>query len=186
LGLAFGQKGFIVWEDMKLLALIAAALATLSLNCTAEQAGEWHGDARFSEAERAEIVRGVSWMHEQAGLPAPTFDWHYEVTSGEELPKTIRRERGKIGDARGSTGLCSGSTVYLDPVGLPDENMKLEDLAGLAAHEFSHCELGFVDGYHPQDPPTDGIMRVLNPMQWTSAEVKQCADHADRCPAARH
>lgn len=165
---------------MKSALLAAALLATLSLNCSPDEA-DWHGDARFTEAERGEIIRGVSWMHEKAGLPAPTFDWTYEV-SAQEMPHTIRRERGTIpGSDRGSSGLCSGMTVYLDPVGLPDEQMKPEYLAGLAAHEFSHCELGFVDGYHPEDPQSDGIMRVLSPMLWTSAEEAQCHDHADRC-----
>lgn len=153
--------------------------------CAAER-DDWHGDERFTPDERVEIQRGTEWLRGQAGLPAPKIAWDYEVTGSEEIPKTIRRERGPGDGSSSATGSCSVAhhTVYLDPEGRPGEGMTLEVLAGLAAHEMAHCELGFVDGYHPSDAPTDGIMRVLRPMRWTHAEVTQCHVSA-HCPSAR-
>lgn len=139
------------------------------------RAADWRGDKRFSAEERAAIERGESWLAAHAGRLPATFDWSYDVAGEAPAAHTIRRERGPYG-SRGASGLCVGSTVYLDPVGLPDEGMRPEFLPGLAAHEMAHCELGFVDGYHAADPQSDGIMRVLYPMRWTSAEDAQLAE----------
>lgn len=156
--------------------LVVVVFAVFAVSGCAAPA-EWHGDSRFTVEERAAIEAGEAWLAQHAGRAPATFDWTYEVTSDYRLDHTIRRERGPLPDGQTATGLCAGSTIYLDPIGDPkvNEHMTIEVLPGLAAHEMAHCELGFVDGYRPNDPPTDGIMRVLLPMRWTSAEDAQCA-----------
>ncbi len=124
---------------------------------------DWYGDERFTEAERAEVQRGAEWLYAHAGLPVPRIEWG----NGEPA---IRRERGPLG----ADGECSGTTVYIGAT---------ENLAGLTAHELAHCQLGFVDGYRTGDAPTDGIMRVLEPMRWTEAETAQCREKSQWCPA---
>lgn len=149
-----------------------AVLAVLVMMCGGCAAPEvdWHGDARFSADERAAIEAGEAWIAQHAGRQPATFDWTYNVTSEYPLDHTIRRERGPLSDGTTASGLCWRTTMYLD---LADANPEARE--GLAAHEMAHCELGFVDGYHPSDPPTDGIMRVLFPMRWTAAEDAQLA-----------
>lgn len=73
--------------------------------------------------------------------------------------------------------MCIDDTLYLDPVPRVEELPVPGTLPGLAAHELAHCVLGFKDGYHQDagEIRTDGIMRVLTPMQWTDAEREQCA-----------
>ncbi len=127
---------------------------------------DWSGDFRFTAEERAQIEAGEAWLAEHANRPVASFDWTYDVTSAQPLPKTIRRERGLHGDGT-TTGLClDRTTIYLDP---DDPNAAPGTLDGLAAHELAHCELGFVD-----DPMTDGIMRVISPKRWTAREEEQC------------
>lgn len=164
---------------MRSLFVVVALLA----GCSSPPEADWYGDKRFTAEERVQIERGSVWLAEQAGRPAPSISWTLEIAA-QAMPHTIRRERGPHADGS-VAGLCKDKTVYLDPVGLPGENMKIEFLAGLAAHELAHCTLGFVDGYHPNDPPTDGIMRVLSPMRWTDAERAQCREHAELCPSGR-
>ena len=153
---------------MRLVVLALAAAGALA-GCLDETA-DWHGDSRFTEAERAAIVEGDAWLAKQAGHPASTFDWTYEVTSAEPLAHTIRRERGPDGD-HGTTGWCSdiggAGALYLDP---DDSNAAPGSLAGLAAHELAHCEFGLHD-----DAESEGLMRVVQPMRWTDRERAQCA-----------
>lgn len=169
-----------------LAALVLTVSAALLVSGCASEPVDWNGDARFTETERTQIETGAAWLYAQAGLPAPHISWNYEVTSAEALPKTIRRERGPSGDS-GATGLCSSldgnGTVYLGVEGDAAKNEAPigDALPGLAAHELAHCVLGFVDGYHPGEKQTDGIMRNLAPMAWTDAEQAQCREHADRC-----
>ncbi len=143
-------------------------LALAGCSSSAESEPDWRGDARFTADERAHIEEGVSWLNAQVGKPPPSIGWTLDAADAV-TPHTIRRERGPLND----TGECAGGTIYLDPPGKPGEGMRSEYEPGLAAHEMAHCELGFVDGYHPQDPPTDGIMRVLYPMRWTASEQAQ-------------
>lgn len=130
-----------------------------------EPSRDWLGDARFSDAEKAKILEGTAWLHEQAGLPVPRITW----SELGDLPvaRSIRRERGYYGDTR-PVGLCQGETIYLDPEGR-------DDLAGIAAHEMGHCVLGFAD-----DPESEGIMHHAEPMLWTEREEEQCAT-SPRC-----
>ncbi len=138
--------------------------------CGCAEPARWHADARFTEEERVEIERGFAWLQEVSGRDLGGVDFRYEVTTPDPLPHTIRRERAAYLD-RGATGLCTvtpGGAIYLDPIGLPDEGMRLDRLAGLTAHELAHCELGMAD-----DPETGGIMRVIEPMRWTERETAQ-------------
>ncbi len=150
--------------------LLAVMLGGCAAN-RAEHRADWRGDVRFSADERAAIETGEAWLAMHAGQEPATFDWTYEAGGAREA-QTIRRERGRPDAA----GLCERGTVYIDPIGLPNEGMRPEYLPGLAAHEFAHCELGFVDGYHAGEAHTDGIMRVLYPMRWTEAEDAQLAE----------
>jgi hypothetical protein len=155
-----------------------AAILPLALFACAPDEAELHGDIRFSEAERAEIQRGSDWLRAQAGLPAARIAFDTEIEGHGPLRGTIRRERGP-GNV---SGFCAEpglrGAVYLDPAD--------GSLAGLAAHELAHCELGFEDRYHADEEKSDGIMRVLDPMLWTEAERRQCVEHADLCPSGRH
>lgn len=140
------------------------AFAPRCLAGCAAPAADWHGDARFSASERAAIEDGEAWLAARAGRAPAMFEWSYAVTSDDRLEHTIRRERGPHG-AETTTGLCSGSTVYLDP---DDPNATPGSLEGLAAHELAHCELGFVD-----DPESSGLMHVVWPLAWTARENAQ-------------
>lgn len=157
-----------------LLALLPLAL----LACAPDDEAELHGDVRFSEAERVEIQRGSDWLRAQAGLPSARIAFDLEAAGHEPMRSTIRRERGPGGES----GFCAEpgrrGAVFLDPSN--------GFLAGLAAHELAHCELGFEDRYHAGEEKSEGIMRVLSPMLWTEAERRQCAEHADLCPSGRH
>lgn len=149
---------------------LAAVAFALLLGCGSADGADppdWYGDERFTPDERAAIQLGAEWLYAHAGKPPPRIEWSYRVDGDARVPQTIRRERGPH-----ATGECVGSTVYLAEVG-PDVY-----LPGFAAHELAHCALGFVDR------PTEGIMRVLYPMAWTSDEEAQCREHADRCQAA--
>jgi hypothetical protein len=146
-----------------LLVLFYALAPSCTAGCAAPEA-DWHGDARFSASERAAIEDGEGWLAAHAGRAPATFEWSYAVTSTEALPHTIRRERGTLG-AETTTGLCRDATVYLDP---EDPNATPGSLAGLAAHELAHCELGFKD-----DPESAGLMHVVWPMAWTAREQAQ-------------
>lgn len=138
-------------------------LVGLLAGCTCEPSADWHGDKRFTQEERVAIERGEAWLATSAGRTPATFAWDYEVTSAEELPHTIRRERSP----QGTTGLCTANraTVYLDPT---DPNATPGTLDGLAAHEMGHCELGLKD-----DPKSVGIMHIVSPMLWTEREAAQ-------------
>lgn len=158
----------------------ASALAGCG-SCGAVAPSAWHGDSRFTADERQAIESGEAWLAAHAGRAPATFDWSYDATNALSAQEahTIRRERGPRDDSGECTGFTvhvgRGTTVYLDPVGLPGDGFRPEYLPGLAAHEMAHCELGFVDGYRLNDVPTDGIMRVLYPMRWTAAEDAQLA-----------
>ncbi len=130
----------------------------------------WHADKRFTTEERNAIESGAAWLEGASGHEVGAIAFDYEVTSDQPLAHTIRRERGSNGTERGATGMCAGGTVYIDPVGLPDEGMRAEYLPGLAAHEMGHCAVGLAD-----DASTEGIMRVLYPMRWTAREANQVA-----------
>ncbi len=140
------------------------------VGCGIDPTPEWYGDESFTESERAEIQRGADWLYSHAGLPPPHIEWGQEP--GREGHATIRRAHGPNGE----DGLCLDGAVYL---GAKD------NVAGLVAHELAHCVLGFVDGYRAGDTPTDGIMRVLEPMRWTEAEQAQCRERSQWCPAGR-
>jgi hypothetical protein len=149
--------------------LIGSICIPLALvGCSAETGARWHADKRFTAAERVEIVRGAEWLSQASGHDVGGVDFDYEVTSEQPLAHTIRRERGSMTE-RGETGLCQGDTVYLDPVGLPDEGMRIEFLAGLTAHELGHCELGLAD-----DLDSDGIMHNITGLVWSEREEAQC------------
>ncbi len=133
----------------------------LVTGCAAESEVDWHGDKRFTAAERLSIEAGASWLAEHSGQRQPVIAWDYEVAGAEPLPKTIRREPGPD-----SSGACANGVLYL---GLDEPGVRDVDVPGLAAHELAHCALGFVD-----DPQTGGIMHVVTPMQWTERESAQC------------
>jgi hypothetical protein len=154
---------------------VAAVLALFVLGCASEpdEPPDWHGDERFTAAERVEIQRGANWLHGHAGLPTPRIEWS---SAAATHPRSIRRERA----AQASGACVDGTTVYIDT---NDPNVRPVDVAGLAAHELAHCVLGFVDGYRESERRTDGIMRVITPMAWTADEQAQCREHADRCPS---
>lgn len=146
----------------------ALAVLALSLIGCASPSADWYGDERFTAEERVQIERGSAWLAEQAGRPAPSIAWTLDVDA-QPMPHTIRRERAPWSE-RGLAGACSSTkTVYLDPIGLPDEGMKIEYLAGLAAHELAHCTLGFADDYHG-DHVGPGVMGTFGAMQWTAFE----------------
>lgn len=144
-----------------------AVVSALACGCVREEReADWFGDQRFSAVERREIERGAAWLYEQGGLEPPRIVWTYRVTSGEPLPRTIRRE---VGPGR-ETGFCTDSgAIYLDPTPTPEHPTYL---AGLAAHEMAHCVLGLAD-----DPQSEGIMHDLDPLAWTAREAAQC----ERC-----
>lgn len=149
---------------------LLVGLTSLMLACGGEPA-RWHADTRFSPEERAEVVRAVVWLSEASGRDVGGVAFDYEVTSAEPLPLTIRREKPPRATA---TGLCTATdgrgTVYLSTT--------TGHLAGLTAHELSHCALGLAD-----DPDSDGIMRDLDPMRWTEREQAQLQDLAGQTGA---
>lgn len=103
-------------------------------------------------------MTGARWLADASGAAMPTFDWTYTPSSAEVLPRTIRRERSPTGE----TGMCTtNGALYLDPTSTR--------LAGLAAHELGHCELGLADDFE-----SEGIMHVLEPRRWTEREEGQC------------
>lgn len=137
----------------------AALVTSLALTSCASESAVWHADERFTEDERASVVRGALWLEAASARDVGAVAFDYRVTSAQPLGRTIRREPPPAGDG----GFCSGGvggTVYLST-----PNAYLD---GLAAHELAHCALGMTD-----DPQTDGIMRVLHPMRWTERESAQ-------------
>lgn len=149
---------------------LVVALVALVGACGGQPA-RWHADARFTPQERAEIVRAVVWLSEASGRDVGGVAFDYDVTLGEPLPLTIRRETPPHATA---TGFCTSTggrgTVYLSPT--------TGHLAGLAAHELAHCALGLAD-----DADSDGIMRDLDPMRWTEREQAQLQDLAGETDA---
>ncbi len=135
-------------------ALLMVFLSACALNTTEGPPVRWHADARFTPEERTAIVAGADWLSKNSGhdVGRIVFDGH---------PGNIRRERGPEG-----TGQCLHGAVYL---GLDDANVRDVDVPGFAAHELAHCELGLVD-----DPESEGLMRVIEPMKWTDREAAQC------------
>jgi hypothetical protein len=155
-----------------------AALAVVLLPACGDPDLVIHGDVRFTAEERAEIVRGEAWLAEQAGNEP--FGVVFDLDEPRDHARSVVRGAHPSSDA---TGMCAsntdgdGFTIYLRTEGQPREW-----IAGLMAHEMAHCRYGFVDAYRPGDVPTDGIMRVLDPMRWTEAEEAQCL--ATNCRAA--
>lgn len=161
--------------------LLLALFAASFLGCAVEaENADYYGDVNFSPEERAHIEEGAAWLYAQVVEPAPKISWTYKGGYKNTIPGAIVKGRG-ITDQGTTLGLCSGGVIYLDPIGLPGENMKPEYLPGLTAHEMAHCAFGFVDGYRDSEKQTDGIMQVLYPMRWTSAEQEQCAV-SSKCP----
>lgn len=152
---------------MRVLVLLAA-LGLASAGCG--DGADYHGDSRFTAEERAQIQQGADWLMAQVGRPPMVIAWDFDADDGPEPGTIVRAGRG------GNAGQCAGGAVYLDP-----EKWD-RYLPGLTAHELAHCSLGMRDAY-AGETQSDGIMRVLEPMQWTAVERALCRE-SPFCPAA--
>lgn len=146
--------------------VLVAVLAGGMLSCTSE--ATWRGDSSFTEEERGEIERGAAWLHHMAGQEPPVIAWE---TLGDDRFRTIRRNDHPTAERMGE---CTAE----DEIFLPSGGGAVTQSAGLAAHEFAHCILGFKD-----DPGSVGLMGqgVWRGLIWSDAEEAQCRAHPGVC-----
>ncbi len=101
-----------------------------------ETAGPYHGDVRFTEAERSAITRGDIFLAERLGVQPFGVVW--DLQPGEVCARSVAR-----GSSTGDFGHHSEGRVELDAA---RAGGNMEELATLAAHELGHAR--GVEGHH--------------------------------------
>lgn len=134
---------------------LVAFLAALS-GCISEASDiTWHGDARFTLEQRAEIEASARWMTEHAGAPSVDIVWGPTgLGSCEHSIVVADLPAGTIGDSSADGCIRIDVSQGGDRVGV------------IVAHELAHVRLG------PCHHHGAGLMNVNVPaaMAWTAAD----------------